>query len=251
VKVIDHILGLSAVNLHGGPEDENLLAQQNLLRQRHANILRAPNLPVEAGMTFIGGCAGSGKTRVLKALVAFAKLWGFEKAVCLCAHTGVAASLLGANTSSSQLRFGLGMKPFKLKQSDIEEMQPVAVIVIDECSMISDAMLVAIERQLRKFRARTPQAALFMGGYHLCLCGDMYQLPPINSKSLAAHQYPPWSEGTYMFRKRVMESVILTESVTTGWRPPCPYSTHASLGQIFLRPPIVKKCISQTKTVST
>lgn len=211
MKVINHILSLSA----DGPDDTSdgdsraaLKARQVALRQAHPELLLGST--EDPGLIFCGGRGGTGKSRVISAVTAFASKFGFPNAVCLTAYTGIAASLLGASTLNSQLKFAFNMVPFRLTDEHKKSMRAVGLLIVDECSMISQSMLVAIEKRLRAFQVGTANANKFMGGISVCFCGDLFQLPPVGGTPLSS-QIIPWSAGSRMWKEKVKQVIILTQ----------------------------------------
>jgi len=227
VKVVAHILSLSA----DGPSDPfdsaartTLLVRQDELRRKLADLLPAASQGV--GITLCGGQAGTGKSRVLSAVSTLADKWGFPQCVCVCAFTGIAASLLGARTLNSVLRFGFNMIPMRVTEEWKASVRPIALLLVDEASMIGTKMLVAIERRLRAVWANTARQNVFMGGVHLALCGDMFQIPPVAARSLCC-QAVPWDAGTLMWKENLRECVILTEMVRQNAGDPLCAILHA------------------------
>jgi hypothetical protein len=180
-----------------------------VVRAEHSRVM-ASSAGMADGQTFtyLGGGAGVGKSRTIAAVTCMAAKWGFEKAISVCAFTGIAASLLGARTLSSSLKFGFGMTRFKLTQADKDAMKPVCLLIIDECSMISLSMLAAIDRRLQEFRS----SSLLFGGMSVCAVGDLLQLPPVNGYSLAC-QRTPWPIGASIWKTQLTGAAILTEVV--------------------------------------
>lgn len=125
---------------------------------------------------FITGKAGTGKTHVLH--------WLHEtttKNILVCAPTGVAA----LNANGSTLHNLIGLKTslpadmyvdWKVLGKRRTALDGVDTIVIDEVSMVSSALLDAMDRNLRRIRS-TPMTPF--GGLQIIMFGDPYQLPPV------------------------------------------------------------------------
>lgn len=125
------------------------------------------------------GQAGSGKTHTLNEFIRLAKKQG--KSVAVTATTGLAATHLGGSTIHSWSGMGvhdeLQNNFFRdLPKGRRETIQKADVLVIDEISMLHDFrldMLNAITKTVRD--SEKP-----FGGLQVILCGDFFQLPPVN-----------------------------------------------------------------------
>ncbi len=134
---------------------------------------------------FLTGPAGSGKTYVLNQYIDFLK----EKKVSVgvTASTGIASTHLNGITIHSWS--GLGIKD-NLSEHEIEKLlsksylkkkfKYTQVLVIDEISMLHGFQLDAVDRICRAFKQSTAP----FGGMQIVLCGDFFQLPPINKGDL-------------------------------------------------------------------
>jgi ATP-dependent DNA helicase PIF1 len=125
------------------------------------------------------GQAGSGKTHTLNEFIRIAKKDG--KNVAVTATTGLAATHLGGNTIHSWSGMGvhdvLPTSFFRdLPKGRRETIQKADVLIIDEISMMHDFRLDMLDTITRTVR---DEDAPF-GGLQIILCGDFFQLPPIN-----------------------------------------------------------------------
>ena len=135
---------------------------------------------------FITGEGGTGKTLLIKHLVASAKR-NFKK-VQVCALTGCAALLLGCNArtihSWSGIRLGKG------EPSEIAEMVMsyykarfawlnTDILIVDEVSMMSKRIFDILDYVGKRVR----KSRLPFGGIQVVFVGDFFQLPPVVSKS--------------------------------------------------------------------
>lgn len=125
------------------------------------------------------GPAGAGKTFVLNQFVRQAKADG--KHVSVTATTGLAATHLGGNTIHAWSGIGVG----DVLQEDFEDyllksrrdiIETTDVLVIDEISMLHDYRLDMVDTVARTVRD-DPRP---FGGIQVVLCGDFFQLPPVN-----------------------------------------------------------------------
>ncbi len=125
------------------------------------------------------GPAGSGKTYVLNEFIRRAKREG--KYVAVTATTGLAATHLGGNTIhawsgigiSDQLHPNFDDHLLKGRRDIIEATD---VLIIDEISMLHDYRLDMIDEIARRVR----KDDRVFGGIQVILCGDFFQLPPVN-----------------------------------------------------------------------
>lgn len=130
---------------------------------------------------FLTGPAGSGKTYVLNQFIHQAKKSG--KHVSVTATTGLAATHIGGNTIHAWSGIGVhdelpdDFEDYLLKsRRDIIEITDV--LVIDEISMLHDYRLDMVEAVARKVREDERP----FGGLQVVLCGDFFQLPPVNRR---------------------------------------------------------------------
>jgi ATP-dependent exoDNAse (exonuclease V) alpha subunit len=133
----------------------------------------------EGESVLLTGPAGSGKTYVLNEFIRRAKKQ--HKTVAVTATTGLAATHLGGNTIHSWSGIGiLEELPKKfsegLTKSKIDNLTKSDILIIDEISMLHDYRLDMIDDLLRKVRKND----IPFGGVQLILCGDFFQLPPVN-----------------------------------------------------------------------
>ncbi|HEY5667977.1 MAG TPA: AAA family ATPase, partial [Candidatus Saccharimonadales bacterium] len=135
---------------------------------------------LESGKSvLLTGAAGAGKTYVLNKFIKRARKAG--KNVAVTATTGLAATHLNGTTIHAWS--GIGVQSFfdkhmmksmgKTRQDLIKKAN---VLVIDEISMLHDYRLDMVDEVLRFVRDnRDP-----FGGVQVVLCGDFFQLPPVN-----------------------------------------------------------------------
>ena len=128
---------------------------------------------------FLTGAAGSGKTFTLNQFIKLAKNSG--KRVSVTATTGLAATHLGGNTIHAWSGIGiydhLSRKFFeRFPKTRAEIIKNTDILVIDEISMLHDFRLDMVEEICRTIR----QDDKPFGGIQVILCGDFFQLPPIN-----------------------------------------------------------------------
>lgn len=138
---------------------------------------------------FFTGAAGTGKSYVLKQLPgALANRVG-EDTIFTTASTGIAACAIGGTTLHSFAGVGLGDAPVgELLEKLQTPKQPsyrkararwisANILIIEECSMVPPELFTKLDvigRCLRGVRDKP------FGGIQVILCGDFYQLPPVN-----------------------------------------------------------------------
>ncbi len=125
------------------------------------------------------GAAGTGKTYLLNKFIRRAKKAG--KNVAVTATTGLAATHLNGTTIHSWTGIGIYdelPKKFleKMSKQRRELIQKADILIIDEISMLHDFRLDMIDTVLQKVRDSSEP----FGGIQVVLCGDFFQLPPIN-----------------------------------------------------------------------
>ena len=125
------------------------------------------------------GPAGSGKTYVLNEFIKHAKKAG--KHVSVTATTGLAATHIGGTTIHAWSGIGVhdelpeDFEDYLLK-SRRDIIETTDVLVIDEISMLHDYRLDMVDYVARKVRDDDRP----FGGIQVVLCGDFFQLPPVN-----------------------------------------------------------------------
>jgi ATP-dependent exoDNAse (exonuclease V) alpha subunit len=125
------------------------------------------------------GAAGSGKTYVLNEFIRHSKEAG--KAVAVTATTGLAASHLGGVTIHAWSGMGVHSELpsnffSNLTKARQETILKADILVVDEISMLHDYRLDIVDKITRKVRGKDVP----FGGLQIVLCGDFFQLPPVN-----------------------------------------------------------------------
>lgn len=164
----------------------------NLLQTTALNILKTGN------NVFITGSAGTGKTYLLNKYMFYLKS---RKIIpTIVAPTGIAASHLQGQTIHSF--FSLGIRS-EIDDYYIESLldkkylqtrfSKLKVLIVDEISMVSPEMFLAMDKILRAFKDND----IPFGGVQTILSGDFFQLPPISrvpKDKRFAWQSPSWKE---------------------------------------------------------
>ena len=135
---------------------------------------------MESGRSvLLTGAAGSGKTFLLRKFIRRARKEGTHVAVT--ATTGLAATHLNGITVHAWSGIGVQnaiTKAFlkKLAKSRRDIIKKADVLIIDEISMLHDFRLDMVDEVLRHVRENEEP----FGGLQVILCGDFFQLPPVN-----------------------------------------------------------------------
>lgn len=149
---------------------------------------------------FLTGAAGSGKTYLLNQYIQYLKKQNIGVAVT--ASTGIAATHMGGITIHSWC--GMGIKD-RINELDLRKlsrnhrvrrrMKKAKVLIIDEISMLHAHQLDNIDKICRHLKNET---FLPFGGLQVVLCGDFFQLPPVqknrNEKTKFAYESDAWKK---------------------------------------------------------
>lgn len=136
---------------------------------------------LESGQSvLLTGAAGTGKTYILNQFIKRARYRGMSVAVT--ATTGLAATHLNGTTIHAWSGIGINdeLKPGqmeKLGKQRQDLINKADILVIDEISMFHDFRLDMIDAICRKVRSNPDKP---FGGLQVILCGDFFQLPPVN-----------------------------------------------------------------------
>lgn len=155
---------------------------------------------IESGCSaLITGAAGTGKTYLLNQFIRRARDAG--KTVAVTATTGLAATHLNGTTIHAWAGIGIHdslPRHFveRLSKGRVEQIQKADVLVIDEISMLHDYRLDMVEAVTRAVRGGHKP----FGGLQVILCGDFFQLPPINRGDLQGGfiiESEAWRQGYF------------------------------------------------------
>ena len=161
---------------------------------------------------YLGGMGGTGKTRVIKALISMFDQRQENHRFIVLAPTGTAAALLNGSTYHSILgirssKDNDGEESLRNENSVIKEVQErlegVDYIFIDEISMVACHELYSISSQLAKV---TNEHNKPFGGKNIILAGDFAQLPPTNGSPLYSNTVSKTQKNS--MSKRDQESTI-------------------------------------------
>ena len=168
--------------------------------QAHAyNMVKAHSqhpCPKDQLLLIVVGVAGTGKSYLINAI---RNLLGTSCAVT--ATTGKAAFNINGCTIHSLLKLPIGSRGNKALTGESlvrlqNNLKGISYIIIDEYSMLGQAMLGWIDRRCRQATGKTDEV---FGGLSIILVGDPGQLPPVADKPLY-HSKPmtPLSEQGHL-----------------------------------------------------
>lgn len=137
---------------------------------------------------FLTGPAGTGKTTILKIIMETCNRFTqrhnmFRNGYVAAATTGKAAVALDANTIHTTFNISVNRSRRTLtgaaKQTMRLEFAEITLIIVDEISMASGEILNCINERLMCV-GKDPTK--IFGGFHVILCGDLRQLPPVMAR---------------------------------------------------------------------
>ena len=168
---------------------------------------------MESGRSvLLTGAAGAGKTYVLNQFIRRAKKRGQHIAVT--ATTGLAATHLNGTTIHAWS--GIGVHDHfdkrmanKLAKSRQDLIKKADVLIIDEISMLHDYRLDMVDETLRFVRGSNEP----FGGLQVILCGDFFQLPPVNRSGSRRGSFVTssfvWQQNVFLCRSFQMVKILL------------------------------------------
>ena len=201
---LSHVLEISRI--------ENAALVQQVLASLGplANYMRTKPLRM-----YLGGQGGCGKSHLLHAFKDFTRLWGLPNSVLLTATTGTAAvNIKGVTIHSVVNLMAKGTGPVSLRAAsdkEVKSLTGVAMIIIDECSMLGLAQLHDLNARLNIIRLMInpslegPQS-MFFGSLHIVLVGDFMQLTPVGATTL--YSLPPTPVGMSSMSTRATHEAL-------------------------------------------
>lgn len=152
---------------------------------------------------FITGKAGTGKSTLLEYFRDHT-----TKNVVVIAPTGVAAVNVKGQTIHSFFRFKPDITPetvknIRLRKENREIYQNLDAVIIDEVSMVRADLLDCIDVFLRKYG---PSSRRPFGGIQMILIGDLYQLPPVVTRSEESI-FRDIYKSPYFFSSNIFETI--------------------------------------------
>ena len=137
---------------------------------------------------YLGGSGGTGKSRVIQALVTLFNRIGCPVKLVVCATTGIAANLIHGNTIHSVCHLSGGnhvhedtnMADQNRRLNLDNSWTNCEFLIIDEVSMLGCKGVNEISNNLCKLKAYIQP----FGGLYVLFSGDLHQLPCIGDKCL-------------------------------------------------------------------
>ena len=159
---------------------------------------------------FLTGAAGTGKSFLLEYIIK--RLTKKRKnGVYVTATTGIAAEHIHGTTLHSFAGIGLGKLPVEdlyesilSKESVLKRWRGARVLVVDEVSMLHADLFDKLEQLARLVRSSTEP----FGGIQLVLCGDFFQLPPVDRRNSSTHSIYAFQSETWL--KCNIQTITLT-----------------------------------------
>lgn len=160
-------------------------------------------------MMYVGGCGGTGKSRVIETVSYFFESIGQARRFRLASYTGVAARNISGTTLHSVL--GLHQRSKKAlgsqaKQDLMRMWDQVDFLLIDEVSMIGCDTLLCIHEALTEIKSSSRP----FGGINIIFFGDFFQLPPVGDTKLLAKiaTQMPAQSGTVRGQRQVLGKLL-------------------------------------------
>ncbi len=133
---------------------------------------------------FLTGAAGSGKTFLLNQYIKYLK--SKKIPVAITASTGIAATHIDGITIHSWCGMGIAKTLSETELKTIinrnylkDRLIKTKVLIIDEISMLDADRLDLVDSICRSIK----RSVLPFGGIQVILCGDFFQLPPVNGRN--------------------------------------------------------------------
>jgi len=139
---------------------------------------------------FLTGSAGSGKTFLLNQFIEYLKERKIK--VGVTASTGIAATHLRGRTIHSWSGIGIkremdekSIRRLAKNKEFCEKIKETKVLIIDEISMFDARRLDLVDRICKVIR----EPFLPFGGIQIVMCGDFFQLPPVEQDEESPFAY--------------------------------------------------------------
>jgi hypothetical protein len=189
-QVGDNPSGTTLTTLVG--EDIPLNRKQRLVVERVLSAALAwKDHPYDASkrnqmLLYVGGEGGTGKSQVIKAIVAGMDLIHRKSEVILMAPTGAAGYNIGGNTYHTSLGLSIAKKQKPTVSNRVRKLwSKKTIMIIDEISMMNLTSLGTINNQCKIARSLDRNSPDLFGGLPIVIfMGDFYQFPPIQGRAL-------------------------------------------------------------------
>lgn len=140
----------------------------------------------EQMLLYVGGEGGTGKSQIIKAIVAGMDLVLRKSEVILMAPTGAAADNIGGNTYHACLGISITKTQKPTVSTRIRKLWSTkTIMIIDEVSMMDLTTLNTINNQCKIAKSLDRSSPDLFGGLPIVIfMGDFFQFPPINGPAL-------------------------------------------------------------------
>lgn len=159
---------------------------------------------------FYTGAAGTGKSYLLHSIIGKLRAKYGDKAVAVCAPTGLAAINIRGETIHKWAGIGLGREEKKTLAQKVrgnkktkDRWLSCRTLVIDEVSMLSAELFDKLNYIAKHIR----QDSSPFGGIQLVLTGDFFQLPPVVDRSSAS----PYVFKAESWAEAIQHKVVMTQ----------------------------------------
>jgi ATP-dependent exoDNAse (exonuclease V) alpha subunit len=160
---------------------------------------------------FLTGAAGSGKTYLLNQYIDFLRKNSIS--VGITASTGIAATHMGGTTIHSWSGMGIRDSLHEKDLADLAKKQYLRkhftrtnVLIIDEISMLHAGQLDMVDMICRAFKKNnTP-----FGGMQIVMCGDFFQLPPIQRKQEGMLALEDENKASFVIESNIWQEMNLS-----------------------------------------
>ncbi|RDB24423.1 ATP-dependent DNA helicase PIF1 [Hypsizygus marmoreus] len=163
---------------------------------------------------YIGGMGGTGKTQVLKALMAYFEARKESHRFVVVAPTGTAASLLGGSTYHFMFGISDMNESIDYQSAQVKSrLTGVDYVFLDEVSMLSCRDLYRISSQLAQILG---YAEIPFGGMNMIFAGDFAQLPPaLGQEGASLYSRTVGTRGVNLHDQQAAIGKALWHQVTT------------------------------------
>jgi Helitron helicase-like domain at N-terminus/PIF1-like helicase len=168
-------------------------------------------------LVYIGGEGGTGKSQIVRAVVAAMILLGRLEEIILMAPTGAAADNIDGNTYHTSLGISIGNRSSRAASQRIQRLwAKKTIMIIDEISMVDLQSLSRINNRCKIARALPVDSPDLFGGLPVVIfMGDFYQFPPVRGLPLWREPRENYQEEVtgHQIWRRFTQVIILDEQM--------------------------------------